>query len=653
MSTLRIDQTLDREAMLSKSIMVFDIETNGFLDKLDRVHCIAIQEVGRGGPVLFEDTSGLAGCSIKDALVVLENAEVIVAHNGIGFDIPAIQKVYPGWEPKGIVVDSLVLSRLVYPNLFDLDITLGDKCKATKKGSHAIEAWGQRLGELKGDYKKEMEAQGRDPWAEYNDLMGDYCKQDVVVNVKLLEKLINRGCFDNSLAWTMEMRFHTLMEMQQKHGFLLDVPKLQDLNDKLVARRDELLHKLQEQFPPIEPVCLGPYGNQKARAEREVLEFIAGDPHADLELADAWWLVDPLRNHAESKGIKFKWSKRKVFNPNSEKQVAERFMALGWKPKEYTPTGQPKLDEPALIEIGEKFEEGKPLAEFMMLEKRIGQISSGKQAWLKLVDEEGRIHGRVNSMGTVSFRCSHSGPNTGQVPGVSVPYGEDCRACWTVPDGRVLVGTDASGLELRLLGHYLARYDGGAFARECVDGDIHSKNASIVDLERHRAKVFIYAFLYGAGDVKLGSIAGKGRAFGKAMRARFLKGLPALDRVIKGVRQAASKQKKLKAIDGRTLYVRSAHSALNLLIQSAGSILVKLATVLLWEHLESIGMEWGIDYAFVAHVHDEYQIEALAGHEHTIGEAGVWAIEEAGRMLELRCEVTGEAKHGANWAETH
>lgn len=635
---------LGREAMLDKRILVFDIETNGLLDRLDRIHCIAICSLSGGGEALF------TGDEIERGLEILRDAECIAGHNIIGFDIPAIQKVYPEWEPKGMVLDTLVLARLSYPNIKEMDWALGDRCPVPKgvRHPHSLEAWGYRLGEHKGDYKKEMEEKGLDPWAEYNDLMGDYCRQDVIVNAKLLGKLIKRGCFDSSLAWTMEMAFHELMEKQQKHGFLLDVPALQNLNDRLVARRDELLVQLQEDFPPIEPVCQGPYGNQKARAERIIIE------RAWAQCRDDWWNQVQIRSNLEAEGIKFKWTKRKEFNPNSDKQVGERFLAMGWKPRRFTDTGQPKTDEEALIEIGNKFPEGKNLAEFALLGKRLGQISEGSNAWLKLVDEEGRIHGRVNSMGCVSFRCSHSSPNTGQVPGTRVPYGKECREAWTVPDGYSLVGTDASGLELRILGHYLSRYDGGSFARACVEGDIHTRNQEMAGLPtRDNAKTFIYAFIYGAGDAKLGSICNKGRKHGKAMRAKFLRNLPALDRVIKGVRAAVSKHKKLKAIDGRVLYVRSAHSALNLLIQSAGAILCKLATVMLWDALESAGLVWGEDYAFVAHVHDEWQIECRNEHVSFVKEQGILAIERAGRMLGLKCAVTGESQHGSSWAETH
>lgn len=644
MTSLRVNKSLDRDTMLSKEILVFDIETNGLLEQLDRIHCISIGVYGSGKkPIIY------TGKHIETALEKLRDAEVIVAHNGIEFDIPAIQKVYPGWKPLGIVLDTLVLGRLVYPNIKEMDWALGDRCPVPKnvRHAHSLEAWGHRLGEHKGDYKKEMEEQGLDPWAEYNGRMGSYCIQDVVVNEKLLEKFIERGCFDNPLAWTMEMLFHTLMVKQSQHGFYLDVPGLQDLNDELVAKRDALLEQLQEDFPPIEPVCLGPYGNQKARAERLIVDN-------EDEVREGWHLDDRIRSYLEFQGIKFKWSKRVVFNPNSNLQVIERFKELGWIPERFTEKGQPKLDEDVLIQLGKRFPKGRNLVEFALLEKRISQISGGRNGWLKLVDENQRIHGRVNSMGCVSFRCSHSSPNTAQVPSTRVPYGKECREKWTVPDGKVLVGTDASGLELRMLAHYMGRYDGGRYAREVTEGDPHTSNQARAGLpNRDNAKTFIYGFIYGAGDAKLGSIAGKGRKFGKAMRAKFLKELPALDRVIKGVRATVAKHKKLKALDGRILYARSAHSALNLLLQSAGAILCKLATVLLWEELRDKGLKWGRDYAFVAHAHDEWQIEAEPDVAALIEKLGVESIERAGRMLNLRCPVTGEAKHGKSWAETH
>ena len=329
------------------------------------------------------------------------------------------------------------------------------------------------------------------------------------------------------------------------------------------------------------------------------------------------------------------------FNLGSRKQIGEYLIDFGWKPKRFTPTGQPIVDESTLSKIKD-IPEATLIAEYLLLQKRIAQVSS----WLEELHEDDRVRGFVNPNGTITGRMTHNHPNMAQVPSVRAPYGKECRACWTVPESYKLVGIDASGLELRMLAHYMKDED---FKNEILHGDIHSTNQRLAGLEsRDQAKTFIYALLYGAGDAKLGSVVGGNKRDGTELRKRFFDNLPAFKHLKDTVGRAASKG-FLKGLDGRKLYIRSEHAALNTLLQSAGAIVMKQAMIG-FNQLIKLNT---LDAHFVCNVHDEWQVEALEKQSDCVGQLGVDSIIKAGEQLELFCELDGAYKIGDNWSETH
>jgi len=330
----------------------------------------------------------------------------------------------------------------------------------------------------------------------------------------------------------------------------------------------------------------------------------------------------------------------KDFNPGSRQQIGEYLQEFGWKPEEFTPTGQPKIDEKILSDIKD-IKEAEVIAEYLMIQKRVAQVNS----WLDELNEDtGRVHGFVNHNGTITGRMTHRGPNMAQIPSLSSSYGKECRACWSVPEGYKLVGIDASGLELRMLAHYMNDKE---YTDEILNGDIHTANQKLAGLEsRNQAKTFIYALLYGAGDAKLGTVAGGGRNTGRNLRKSFIDNLPSFKNLKDRVSRASAKN-YLKALDGRKLYIRSEHSALNTLLQGAGAIVMKQALILLKDKIKDL------DAQFVANVHDEWQIEVREDQADEVGRLGVEAIIEAGEVLELKCPLDGEYKIGDNWSETH
>lgn len=667
------------ESRPSGSRYMFDIESDGLLDTMTKIHSLVIWDVDTGVIYSCHDqdwknpAEGVVNTrSIAWGLKQLEEAAEIIGHNIIKFDIPAIQLVHPKWSPKGIVTDTLVLSRLIYTNLVDWDAGQAKRGKYPGKliGQHGLEAWGYRLGEWKGDYAKLMAEQNLDPWAHWNPEMQTYCEQDVRVTAKLYERILTRNYAAQAIE--LEHNFADVLARQERHGFAFDEQKAAALYGLLIKKRQEIANKLVESFPPkvVRTVFIPKVNNKKQG-------YVKGVPFVKETIVD--------------------------FNPSSRQMIADRLKEFGWEPDEFTPNGQAKIDETILSKL--PYPEAKVLAEHFLIEKRIGQLAEGNQAWLRLV-RRGRIHGGVNTNGAVTGRCTHSNPNVAQVPSVGSPYGEECRELFTVRRGYRLVGADASGLELRCLAHFMARYDDGEYGRVLLNGDIHWVNVialgfvpdgterdehayPIHKLFRGGAKTFIYGFLYGAGDAKAGAIVldiamrevrdGLGcsvfkryfpdkaselgynaapseddlKRVGKKLKKTFLDKTPAIAELRKAVQAVVEARGYLIGIDGRKLHVRSPHTALNTLLQSAGALIVKQATVFADQEMFDRGFVWERDWANCAHVHDELQVEAREAIAEEVGQVIVDALRRAGEQFNFRCPIDGEYKIGNNWKDTH
>ena len=461
------------------------------------------------------------------------------------------------------------------------------------EGGHSLAAWGGRLGFPKGDF--------RDWDAGYSAEMEAYCIQDTLVTEKLYLHLtteLTRNKFEER-SIKLEHNVQAVIAKQEESGFKLNerdaIILLSTLQNKLVVLETEL----QNIFP--------------TKTILRVSEK-TGKPLKPI--------IEP-------------------FNPGSRKQIGERLQEKGWKPDKYTETGQPIVDEGTLE--GLDFPEAKAIAEYLLLQKRIAQI----QSWLKVVQPDGRVRGKVITNGAVTGRMTHHSPNMAQVPSCGSPYGEDCRDLWIVEKGYKLVGIDASGLELRMLAHYM---EDDAYIYEVTQGDIHTANQKAAGLEtRSQAKTFIYAFLYGAGAAKIGKVVGAGAREGQKLIDSFLENTPKLRALREKVARISKSSGSLPGLDGRRLYIRSDHAALNTLLQGAGAIVMKQALVILDERLSKLG----VDYKFVANVHDEWQIEVEEAYADMVGKLGVQAIEQAGRVLKMRCPLTGAYKVGNSWKETH
>jgi DNA polymerase-1 len=585
----------------------------------------------------------------------IADATLLIGHNLISFDAYLLNSL---WKTKIVLdkcYDTLLVSRLLSPSL---------------EGGHSLAAWGNTLGVQKIDYKAtwqwlqgtveedctncdgtgviyktrdldKLDSEG------YNDeelftvveheecpkckgtgkqaprsireaykgecydkphmgLLAVYCERDIDVTALLYHHLVAETEAQKFSQESVELEHAVaaIVAKQERNGFKLDIPYATVLLTTVKGKLDSIYESMQERWPPY------------------TVERVSEKTGKPLKPATV------------------------VFNPGSRQQIGDKLIELGWEPTTFTPTGQPIVDEGSLA--GCKLPEALLISEYLMLQKRVAQIES----WLEAVEDDGRVHGRVTTNGAVTGRMTHSGPNMAQIPNSGSVFGPECRECWSVDEGNVLVGADASGLELRMLAHYMKddNYVATVVNGSSEDGtDVHSVNQRAAGLStRADAKTFIYAFLYGAGNAKIGSIVGGSAKAGGKLKEKFLQQTPALRKLIDAVASIAAGG-SVPGLDGRRIWVRSEHAALNSLLQSAGAIVMKKALVLFDAKIRH--NKWPVK--IVANVHDEWQWETKESYAKITGEAAVQSIVEAGEFYKLRCPLNGEYKYGKSWRETH
>lgn len=590
---------------------IFDIETNGLLKDLTTIHCIAIQD-GKQSDRRVKSLKSYRPDQIEEALEVLENADEIIGHNIIGFDIPAIQKLYPKWKPKGKVIDTLVLSRLIKADLMSDDATCAvhpDGFTRSLWGSHSLKAWGLRMGNLKGDYDG--------GWTTFNEDMLLYMEQDVNVTFDLY-RLLSQDRDFSQRSIDLEHDLAEICFRIGNNGWTFDKHKAGELYAKLCGRRLELQDQLDTLFEPWEiRTPFTPKVNNKARG------YVKGETIDKVKVI--------------------------YFNPNSRKHIARCLTAkYNWKPQSYTPSGDPKIDENVLIDL--PYPEAKSLAEFFLVQKRIAMLAEGNAAWMKLADADGKIRHNLVSLGTVSGRCACRTPNLQNVPSTRSVYGKECRDLFTVPKGWYLLGSDLSGIELRCLAHLLD--DGGEYAKQIMESDIHTFNQKAAGLPtRDASKTFIYSTIFGGGDSLIGKIVGGTAKDGKRLKADFEKNVPAFKSLKQELASAYKRKGFIKGIDGRKLFIRSDHRCLSQILQNAGAVIAKQWVKLIDKEITKQGIEAYI----VGFIHDEVQIACKSkevaeyvGHHITRRMA-----QKAGEDFNFRIPIESEFNVGATWSDTH
>lgn len=633
-------------------MLMFDIETNGLLKEVNVLHCMCVYDTEKEKMYRFDPSN------VEDGVKMLQDTITqggkLCGHNVINYDIPVLEKLYPhlfhiSYEQQKQVVDTLVLARLIYSNIDTIDLGFMKSGKLPKQlyKSHKLMAWGYRLGVLKGTYGEQEDA-----WAVYNPEMLDYNEQDVWVTKALYEKLTARPYSQRAIE--LEHQVAWLMAKQERNGFKFDYEGALKLSEELRERQALITSKLLQKIPEVPDKVFIPKRDNKRLGYK--------------------------------KGVPVQ--KYKTFNPNSRQQIEYVFRTM----YHYNPNNADLYDIPDMAEnpnladyrlkmddITMEFIKEDPecpeelreiaglIQESLMLKKRLGQIADGSNAWLSAYDpDDGCIHGRVVPNGAVSGRATHSSPNVAQVPHVGSPYGAECRSLWSAGDWWQ-AGIDACGLELRCLAHYMSPYDNGKYAHTILNGDIHTMNQKAAGLpKRNQAKTFIYAFLYGAGDAKIGKIIGGDASDGKRIKRKFLKATPAIKNLRDAVQNAIVETERgkvvrwkrhyLKGLDGRLLHVRSPHSALNLLLQSAGALVCKKWIVRTEERLIQRGLKhgWDGDFAYMAWVHDEIQVACRTKEiaDVVVLEAQA-AMRDAQKYFGFRMQLDTEGIIGRNWCDCH
>lgn len=582
--------------------LFFDIETDGLDPSV--IHCLVINDGEKEIPYV--------GKEIPKGIELLAN-NLIVGHNCIGYDLPVLKKLFSYTHENGLVHDTLCLSRLIYPditNSVDVKLLARGLINRNSVGKHSLKSWGERLQFKKLDYAQNNPK----AFEKFNDQMLEYCIQDVRLTKKLYEKFMAKGFSKESIELEHKIAFIT--KQQELRGFYFDEKKAQSLQAKLLSRYNTLKLDLEKAFLDW---------------EEDLGEFVPKVNNSKL---------------GYKKGVPFRKTKLVKFNPSSRHHIANRLIKLrNWKPKEFTATGQPMIDEEVLSNLD--YPEAKLLNEYLLIEKRLGMLSEGTHGYLK-VCKKGKIHTSYVT-NIVTGRMSSRYPNLQNIPNMHSLYGKEFRELFIPKEGYKLVGVDATSLEAVCFAHYIYNYEGGKkYADLILNGDFHTYNMKAAGLQsRELSKTMFYALLYGSSFKRLSEILNCSLTDAKNILEKFYRQLPFLKQIKTDIIEKIEAHGNLRAIDKRILTIRSNHATLNSLIQSCGAIIMKKALTILWDNLKDK------DAWIVATIHDEFQIEAREPEVEFVGKLAVDSIKKAGEHFNLRVPVGANYRVGKNWSETH
>jgi DNA polymerase-1 len=591
---------------MAKRTVVCDIEADGLLYNVTQIWCIVCKDWDTGE--IFKWTPD----NLNEFSEFASTVNQWIGHNFIAYDARVLKKILNIKIKPLHVTDTLLLSRLQ---------------KFTRK--HSLAAWGEHLGFPKGNYED---------FSKYTEEMLEYCVNDVELTYKVAVALKSEGRERGSEeASKIENLVTNLLEDQHELGFALDVPKADALFAHLNNEANTLSEMILDVSPDL-PIDLGviePRYKKGGELSKIGLKVYGTD--------------------YECVGGPFSKIGWEVFNLKSAKQKVKRLEPF-WSPYVPTKSGESwKICPENLATIYDDApQELKALGEYAMLTARAKEV----EGWLDALRSDDRVHGDVLSTGAVTHRMSHRSPNMANIPSSGSPYGEECRSCFITdkPDTHVILGCDASGIQLRILAHYM---DDPDYTHEVLNGDVHTTNliamgipkGELIDgqyTSRPIAKTFIYAWLLGAGDTKVGQIIGGTSEDGRRVKDTFLANTPALATLKLKAAKAAGLG-RMVGLDGRKIEVKSEHYALSCYLQGGEAVVMKYAMIL-WHHWVK---QRNLDARQVAVVHDEFQLEVRKEQADEVGELVRKSIIQAGKHFNLKCPMDGEYKTGLNWAETH
>lgn len=620
---------------------IFDLEGNGLYFELTKFWCMAIKQpsepaklyldttlwdsMSRLEKLLYGLTEASRGGTFEEGLSILRQSKILSGHSIIDYDLPALRKMCNDWTPnkKTKIVDTLVVSRLYNPD------RVKPSSAPSKGGPHSLSTWGYRVGRGKVENEE---------WKVFSPNILRRCLEDVEINYLTYEALSEEGRgHDWKESLDIEHKIQEIITNQDHCGVNFDLVKAQGLVTELTCK----VYNIDKEYVPSLP--------------------------SSLKIPYKTSIDEPFKRDGEVKATIIKWYgdrsdqvkgpfTRILFEPfpiNSTAKVKDYLLSQNWIPTEYNiskKTGErssPKLTEDSFSSI-----EGtlpKAIKNRVLFSHRKSNIDG----LINRLRPDGRISAGANPCGTPTGRMRHRGVVNIPKADPSIPYGTEMRSLFKAREGWVFVGHDASGLELRMLAHYM---NDEAYTYEVVHGDIHTANQRAAGLStRDQAKTFIYGFNYGAGDQKLGSIIGGGAEDGAKLRRSFLDTLPKLEELINRVKRA-SKKGYLRGLDSRKVWMRRndegrvmEHKALNTLLQSAGAIVMKKSTIILREDC----LKEGVIYNKVIDMHDEGQAEVHPNDVEKYMNLAEQSIVKAGLHFNLRCPLDAKAKQGLNWSETH
>lgn len=658
--------------------LLFDIETDNLLPKVSKLHMISCVDIDSGKKYSFFEPSrknmsnGISSPhyagNIKDGLELLTHADTLLGHNIIGYDIPALHKL-TGFHYDKEIIDTLVLSYMMFPEIKNMDFARAEQKQREGKehipikfyGRHSLEAWGHRLGEYKGDFSD---------YENFTQEMVNYCEQDVNVNFEMWNR------FQKTLppmdAIKLEMDVAKICFEQEQFGVLFDKEKGQALYDKLNAMRDDIRVDLRSTFRGWKKEMKTPQYFQidyQGQVFRESTQAgVTSTAYLSLKAQGIKATKKSLQELITAGPNKYRIVH---FNPASNLHVARAFSEkYGWVPKEFNEKdGSPRINTEILKKL--PFKEAKQLIEYEVLQDRCEKLNEGRKApYLKVLDAENRIHGSLISCGTPTYRATHRNPNLSQVPAGTVPYGMEFRELFTVPKGYYMCGTDAEGLELRALAHYLYPYDNGVFAKAASEGkkedgtDPHTVNMKAMGLDsRDLCKTVTYAVLYGAGPGKVKLEVGCTFPKAKALIDRFTARVLGYSTLLSTIENRFEENIPLISLDGRKLSIRKKFAVLNTLIQSAGAIICKRWMVFNDTSFRELGFKttpWYVpktEKDLIQQIiwsHDEFQYQV---HE-CVDQVELKNILKQNMKLtekyyKVKCPLDCGVDFGLTWASTH
>jgi len=611
--------------------LIFDLEGNGLLETITRLHCIVISELGKDHVYEYGPEQ------ITEALAHLARADTLIGHNIQSYDLPVLRKLCE-WAPRPAcrIVDTLIAGRLILPHLAKIDSEVAARAKDAAfgqiYGKYALEAWGVRLGIAKIGVEI-------DNFAEWSPEVQARCVSDVIV-CKGLWQLLQPDGYPRA-ALELEHNVSAICDRITTDGVPFDTAAAEQLRKCWKTRRSELEAQLRNQFPTVK-------------------------------------------------------------NLNSRVQIGALLEARGWQPEQRTEkTKRPVIDDAVLETLPAIYPEFDGLAEHYILGRRLGQLANGKQAWISNVHTDGRLHGGLIHIGTPHSRAKHLQPNMAQVPNhkKGAPFAAECRALFRHPNNWVFVTCDQSNLQDRGFAHYLAAHDGGAYAQTFAAGiDQHWQTAIALGLIpqetarnksdkvdttiREGAKTFRYAFLFGAGGLRIGQIiahtvravmtiapgstlcaqfwAGNKhpseavlRQTGRRIFNRFITATPGLRKLRANLSAEHRRRGWVEGLDGRRIPTEADYKSLNRIVTASEAVICKRWLIDVYAELcERFHYGPDGDAHLVLWIHDELVVCCKPAIADLVGELLVRHARKAGEPYGFRVPLDADFKIGRDWAGT-